>query len=216
MLLLKKTAPGVHWRIAHVGVAEVAIEQVEQGRPVEIGQRIDHVGGVGGVRPRLQTGSDGGRDGLVAEAGEPERHPRDRCGPETAFDRPRSIGKDLIPIFSVRIEMVEGGVIGPHRLARHGVGVGLDVGLHLMAVAARRRAEAGSGVSHRHRRRPRRHHRAGRVGAELQVQLIGRWRTRAVGGADQFDPALGPFQHGNGGRSDRRHATELQEFSPRN
>ena len=49
---VEEGAPGVNRIVADIGVAEVPVEQMKQRLLVKTGDGIDHVSGIGGVRPR--------------------------------------------------------------------------------------------------------------------------------------------------------------------
>ena len=172
----EEVVPGADPVDVEVGVAEVAVEQVEQR-----GDGLDAVDDVlrGRRRVGVERGLAGGvprdlRGGLVAEAGEGERRATRRCGAERAGVGRRRLVLHGVEVVRARAQAVEPGVVDVHGAPGRAVDVGAGVGGDGAAVPALERAEHDPGFAHDAVGEPRRHHLAGRVASERQVQALDR------------------------------------------
>ena len=147
LVVVAEVAPhlGLHGRV-QVRVAQVAVEQVEQRL-----EGLDHLDRV----RALAVGEDPGgvRRGQVAEAGEAERCPAVRGGPEGGGERVRGVavvvGGHRVRVGRAGPQPVDPRVVRPHRLAVDPVGVlaglGLDDPLPDPHPGPRRRLGGGPG-----------------------------------------------------------------------
>ena len=148
-VVVEEALPGLDRRVADVGIAQVAVQQVEQG--VGSLDSIDDEAGIG--RPRAKAEADRHGHRLVPEAGEAELPgPSLRPGAELARKGIRSPVVDLVDVVGVRLEAVHPGVIGVDRLTGEGLGVDPLDCVDLGAVAV-----AGDHLGARHPGRARRH-----------------------------------------------------------
>src|SRR5260370_18674829 len=97
-VVVEERCPRRYRGFADIGVAQVAVEQVEQR--VEVLHRRHDVAGV--RRPRTEALTDRGRDRLVAEAREPETAgPAPGPGAEHSAHRPGALVEDLVALLRV-------------------------------------------------------------------------------------------------------------------
>src|SRR5262249_37585146 len=150
---------------ADVGVAEVAVQQME-----ERSQALDLVDHVAGPRRGGDAVPRHGR-ALVAEAGEPEARPPRRRGDEVADDRDGAVVEDLVDVRRARLESTHRGVMHEHLRAALRIDVRSGLARNGDADAAPWRTEAKPWPRDGPGRRPRGDHLAGGVRAELQVEL---------------------------------------------
>ena len=189
----EERGPGLDRRVAHVGVAQVAVHQVEQG--IERVDRIHDVPGVGGGRAEPEA--DRGGNGLVAEAGEPEpARTAPRPGAERAWHRIRAVVPHLVDERGVRREVGQARVVGVHRLTGHGLGIDTFLGRHVQAEATVGPAGPKPRPGHRSRCRPGDRDLGGGVRTELDVHLLGRRCACHVRPPDQGWRAPWPGQGG--------------------
>ena len=152
-MLVKYGGPRRHRRVAHVRVTQVAVHQVKQG--IERVNGIDDVASV--RRVRAEPPPDRGRNGMIAETGEPEPVPAPaRAGAERPGHRVGAVVDDLVSERGVGRQARQPGVVGMHDLAGQRLGVDPLLGRHLPAVPAAGAAPPAAGGARPAPARPRR------------------------------------------------------------
>ena len=200
LVVVAEVAPhlGLDRRV-QVGVAQVAVEQVEQR--LEGLHRLDRVGALAvGEHPV------GVRRGQVAEAGEAERRAALRRGPEGGAERIGGvavvIGGHRVGVGGAGPQPADPGVVGPDRLAVDPVGVRAGLGRDDPLPDSHPRPGCLAG------RGPRDDDAGGRILAPGEVDLLRsavsrpgpgparpRCRFRGTGGGRQQPRAAGAGQH---------------------
>ena len=139
-VVLPEIPPGAHPVIGEIGVAEIAVEQVEQRlqpldaeRGVARRRRAEIVVHIRRIRQRHARGRHvllaQGRRALVAEAGEGEGRAAPRGGAEGAELRLGAVVERAVEIGGVGPQAAELGMMGVDDLAGLGVGVAGLLGL---------------------------------------------------------------------------------------
>jgi hypothetical protein len=179
-VVFPKIPPSAHPVLGDVGVAEIAVEQVEQGpQPLDAERRIarrrraEVVIDKYRVRKRHACGwhklPAERRRALITEARERERRPAPRRSPERAELGLGAIVQSPIEVSGIGFEAPELGMMREDNLARFGVGVARRPGFDSLFELAIEMAEQDARLANGLQRVPGHHHVRGCIRAELQV-----------------------------------------------
>ena len=213
-VVVEPVRPGANAVIGEVGVAQVAVDEVEQrsdafdrGRDISGRRGAKVVDAVDGVCELAQC-----RDGLVAETGEAQRFPPGRSGPDGPQLRVGAVVHRGVDVVGVGGQVVEPRVVDANFGVRLRVTVGARLGLHGAAEAGRRGAHHDSRIAHRIGGVPRDDDFGGGILAELQMQAAHRLRSALV----RLGPQAGPADRvSRAERRRRRRVPHRRSWSPR-
>jgi hypothetical protein len=190
--------------MCQVGVAQVAVDQVEQRTDF-----LDRGGDVAGRRGSqvvaaitLLVQSAQGRRGLVAKACEAQRTSARRRGPDGAQLGVGAVVNRGVHVVGVGREIVEPRVMDPDFGFRFRVPVGTRFGRHRTAETGGRCARHDSRIAHRISGVPRHDDLGGSIATELQMQATHRLGAAAIG--------LGPQTWSAAGRPEECHGAGAQ------
>ena len=218
--------PGAHPVVGEVGVAEIAVEQVEQRlQPLDphrhVARRrrskiVVHIQRTrqGDARRRLVLAAQRGR-ALVAEAGEGESRAAARRGAEGAEQRRRAFMQRAVEVRGVGAQAAKRRMMREHGLTGLGVGVAHARGRYDLLELAVQPPEQHPRALNRLQRVPRHHHLRRRIRTELQMQPGDRWGRDRIGRClrGPGGRGLGPLRGGGAPPTTPAAASSLRRLS---